>query len=88
MIRIFDSKAIHKESASTRQTIKSSFIIHKHHLLSSYIYFNIEKESFYLKKKLMIYLFRFISYIFILNLKFSFKNFARLCAVITYLNQK
>ena len=88
VIKIFDSKAIHKESASTKQTIKSSFIIHKHHLLSSYIYFNVEKGSFYLKKKLMIYLFRFISYIFILNLKNSFKNFARLCAVITYLNQK
>ena len=44
VIKIFDSRAIHKESASTRRTIKSSFIIHKHHLLSSYIYFNVEKK--------------------------------------------
>ena len=88
IIKIFESKAIHKGSASTKQTIKSNFIINKHHLLSSYIYFNVKKDSFYLKKKLMIYFFRSISYLFVINFKNSLKNFARLCAVISYLNQK
>ena len=88
IIKIFKSKAIHKVSASTKRTIKSNFIINKHHLLSSYIYFNVRKEEFYLKKKFMIYFFRSISYLFILNFKNSLKNFARLCAVISYLNQK
>ena len=88
IIKIFDSKAFHKAKSSTRKTIKSNFIINKHHLLSSYIYFNVNKKEFFLKKKLMIYFFRSISYILILNLNKSLKNFARLCAVITYINQK
>tara|TARA_B100001057_G_scaffold481741_1_gene556128 strand:+ start:85 stop:942 length:858 start_codon:yes stop_codon:yes gene_type:complete len=88
IIKIFDSKAFHKEKSSTRKTIKSNFIINKHHLLSSYIYFKVPKKDLFLKKKLVIYFFRSISYILILNLKNSLKNLARLCAVITYINQK
>ena len=88
IIKIFKSKAIHNESTSTKRTIKSNFIINKHHLLSSYIYFNVNKKDIFLKKKLMIFLFRTISYLLILNFKNSLKNLARLCAVISYLKQK
>jgi len=88
IIKIYESKAIHNASKSTKKTIKSNFIINKHHILSSYIYFNVQKKSFYLKKKLLIYLFRSISYLLILNLNNSLKNFARLCAVISYINKK
>ena len=88
IIKIFSSKAIHKERASTNRTIKSNFIINKHHLLSSYIYFNIDQKGTFLKKKLLIFLFRSISYLLILNLSNSLKNLARLCAVITYLKRK
>lgn len=88
VIKIFDSKAIHNSSTSTKKTIKSKFIIHKHHILSSYIYFNVQKKSFYLKKKLIVYFFRCISYLFILNLNNSLKNLAKLCAVISYINNK
>jgi len=88
IIKIYESKAIHNASTSTKKTIKSNFIIYKHHILSSYIYFNVQKKSFYLKKKLLIYLFRSISYLLILNLNNSLKNFARLCAVISYINKK
>ena len=88
IIKIYQSKAIHNASTSTKKTIKSNFIIYKHHILSSYIYFNVQKKSFYLKKKLLVYFFRSISYLLILNLNNSLKNFARLCAVISYINKK
>ena len=88
IIKIYESKAIHNASTSTKKTIKSNFIIYKHHILSSYIYFNVQKKSFYLKKKFFIYFFRSISYLLILNLNNSLKNFARLCAVISYINKK
>tara|TARA_B100001063_G_scaffold238238_2_gene260199 strand:- start:1056 stop:1913 length:858 start_codon:yes stop_codon:yes gene_type:complete len=88
IIKIYESKAIHNASTSTKKTIKSNFIIYKHHILSSYIYFNVQKKSFYLKKKLLVYFFRSISYLLILNLNNSLKNFARLCAVISYINKK
>ncbi|MDC1033025.1 glycosyltransferase family 2 protein [Candidatus Pelagibacter sp.] len=88
IIKIFNSKAIHLEGASTNKNIKSKFIIYKNHILSSYIYFNVNKNDTYLKKKFFLYLFRCITYLFIFNFENSLKNFARLCAVQTYLNQK
>jgi N-acetylglucosaminyl-diphospho-decaprenol L-rhamnosyltransferase len=88
IIKIFSSRALHYEGASTKKTIKSQLIINKHHILSSYIYFGVDKENILLKKKLFIYLFRFISYLFIFNINKSLKNFARLCAVISYIKKK
>ena len=88
IIKIFSSKAIHLEGASTKKNIKSKFIIYKNHILSSYIYFNVDKKDIYLKKKIIIYLFRSITYLLIFNFENSLKNFSRLCAVKTYLNQK
>ena len=38
IIKIYDSRAVHIENASTNKTIKSMFIMHKHHILSSYSY--------------------------------------------------
>ena len=88
IIKIYNSRAFHKENASTKKTIKTKFILYKHHILSSYIYFNVNKKDALLKKKFFIYLFRVISYFLILNLEKSLKNLGRLCATITYLNQK
>ena len=88
IIKIFDSRALHYEGASTKKTIKSQLIMNKHHILSSYIYFGVDKESILLKKKFFIYLFRFISYLLILNINKSLKNFARLCAVVSYIKRK
>lgn len=88
IIKIFDSKAFHQEGASTKKTIKSKLIIDKHHILSGYIYFGLENKNILLKKKFFIYLFRCISYLLILNINKSLKNFARLCAVTTYIKKK
>ena len=87
IIKIFNSRALHFEGASTKKNIKSKFIMYKHHILSSYIYFNINKKENFLKKKLLIYLFRTFSYLVILNFEKSLKNLARLCAVKTYLKK-
>ncbi len=88
IIKIYNSKALHLENASSKKNIKTKFIIYKHHILSSYIYFNVNKNEKFLKKKLIVYFFRSISYLLIFNFENSLKNFARLCAVKTYLNQK
>ena len=88
IIKIFDSRAFHYEGASTKKTFKSQLIVNKHHILSSYIYFGVDKENILLKKKFFLYLFRCISYLLIINIKKSLKNFARLCAVVSYINKK
>ena len=88
IVKIFNSRAFHYEGASTKKTIKSKLIINKHHILSSYIYFGVNKENILLKKKFLIYLFRCITYLLILNINKSLKNFARLCAVVSYLKKK
>ena len=84
VIKLFSSRAIHLEGKSTNSSIKSRFIIAKHHILSAYIYFNVKKNDSLLTKKLFLYLFRFITYLFIFNLKSSLKNLAKLCAVISF----
>jgi len=84
VIKVFSSRAIHFERMSTKSTLKSRFIINKHHILSSYIYFNVNKNDHFLNKKMFLFFFRFITYLLILNFKNSFKNLARFCAVISY----
>jgi len=88
IIKIFNSKAIHLEGKSTKRNLKTNLIIYKHHILSSYIYFNVKKNDKFLIKKLFIYIFRIFSYLFIFNFQKSVKNFARLCAVYTYIKKK
>jgi len=84
IVKIFASKAIHLEGSSTKKTLISQFIINKHHVLSAYIYFGVNKEDFHLTKKMFLYFFRFISYLFIFNFKGSLKNLARFCATCKY----
>ena len=84
IIKIYNSKAIHIEGFSTKKNLLSNFIINKHHILSSYIYFKVNKNEFYLTKKIFLYLFRFMTYLFILNLNKSLKNLARFCATYKY----
>ncbi len=85
VIKSYNSRAEHKIASSTKKNIRNYFILQKHHILSSYIYFKVSKKSFFIYKKLFIFLFRAISNLFILNLKKSLKNFARTTAVITYI---
>ena len=84
IVKIFTSKAIHLEGSSTKRNLLSQFIIDKHHTLSAYIYFGIDKRDFHLTKKMFLYFFRCISYLLILNLKGSLKNLARFCATYKY----
>ena len=82
--KIFSAKAVHLEGMSTKKNFKSQFIIEKHHVLSSYIYFDINKKDSYLTKKMFLFFFRFVTYFLIFNFKSSFKNLARFCAVISF----
>ena len=88
IIKIFSVHAIHLEGKSTNKTLLSSLIIHKHHILSAYLYFNVNKKEKFLFKKLFIYIFRTVSYFLIFQFNNSLKNLARTCAVYTYLKKK
>ena len=72
------------EHKSVKDNLRNYFIIQLYHVLSSYIYFNVNKKDNILVKRFFIYLFRSISYLFILNIKKSIKNIARLTAIIKY----
>tara|TARA_Y100000590_G_scaffold429419_1_gene541976 strand:+ start:515 stop:1387 length:873 start_codon:yes stop_codon:yes gene_type:complete len=85
IIKSHNSFAEHKIAKSTKNSLKTYFIIQKYHILSSYIYFDVNKKDKKLFKKLLLYLFRSIAYLFILNIKKSIKNIARLSAVTTYI---
>jgi hypothetical protein len=58
-----------------------------HHHKSAYIYFNVSKNYLFFFKKFFVYTFRFITYLFILNIKKSLKNLARLYAIYLYLKK-
>ena len=84
IVKIYNSKARHLRHKSVKKGIYNYFIIEMYHIYSSYIYHAVNKNEGRLNKKLLIYLFRIISYILIFNLKRSIKNLARFCAVIKY----
>jgi len=84
IIKTYLSRAQHLRHQSVKDSYKNYFLIHMYHVLSSYIYFNIDKKNKLLTKRLFIYLFRSITYMFIFNIKKSLKNIARLTAVIKY----
>ncbi len=84
IIKSFNSKAFHIKHGSVKNSLLNYFIIQMHHVYSSYLYFNLEKNNKVLIKRLWVYLFRSISYLFILNIKKSIKNLARLVAVLKY----
>ena len=85
IIKSFNSFAEHKVAKSTTNSLKTYFIIQKYHILSSYIYFGVDKKDKKLIKKLLLYVFRSFAYLFILNIKKSIKNIARASAVTTYI---
>jgi len=87
IIKIFSARAIHLIRMSTKKSYISHFIMEKHHILSSYVYFKINKKDNFLIRKMFVYFFRSISYLLIFNLKNSIKNLAKLCAVISYKNK-
>jgi N-acetylglucosaminyl-diphospho-decaprenol L-rhamnosyltransferase len=87
VIKVFNSRAIHLEGKSTKRNLKSNFIIYKHHILSSFIYFHVKKNEKFLIKRFFIYIFRTFSYLFILRFDKSFKNFARSCAIYSFLKK-
>jgi len=84
IVKTYFSRARHLEHKSVKNNLRNYFIIQLYHVLSSYIYFNVNKKDNILVKRFFIYLFRSISYLFILNIKKSIKNIARLTAIIKY----
>ena len=86
-IKSFNSIALHMWKKSTNVNLISQFIMDTHHHKSSYIYYNVRKNNVIFFKKILLYTFRFISYLFILNLKKSLKNLARIYAIYLYLKK-
>ena len=78
------SLAIHKQGQSSKKSIKNFIIKTFYSEYSPLIYFNVKKLSSFLMYKLLRYLFRSVAYLFILNVKKSFKNIIKLYANIKY----
>jgi len=85
VIKSFKSTAIHLERKSVKENFINKFIMTVHNDKSAYIYFNVKKNNPIILKRILIYTFRSITYFFILNLKNSFKNLARLYAIYLFL---
>lgn len=77
--------AFHKQGKSSKLSINNFFIRSFHSELSPLYYFNIQKNSPHIYKNILKYIFRTISYLFILNIKNSIKNFSKLSANIFYI---
>ena len=86
-IKSYNSVAHHLWKKSTNVNLVSQFIMDVHHHKSAYIYFNVSKNYLFFFKKFFVYTFRFITYLFILNIKKSLKNLARLYAIYLYLKK-
>ena len=86
-IKSFNSIALHMWKKSTNVNLVSQFIMDIHHLKSAYIYFDVKKNNLIFFKKIFLYIFRFLIYSLILNLKKSLKNLARLYAIYLYLKK-
>ena len=85
VIKSFESIAIHLERKSVKENFINKFIMTVHNDKSAYIYFNVKKNNPIILKRILIYTFRSLAYFFILNLKDSFKNLARLYAIYLFL---
>jgi len=77
--------AFHKQGKSSKLSINNFFVRCFHSELSPLYYFNIKKNSPHIYKNILKYFFRTISYLFILNIKNSIKNFSKLSANIFYI---
>jgi len=86
IIKLYDSKAIHDyKRRSSKKNLLTSCIVEKHFMKSTFIYSGISKNDFFLKKRLLLYFIRSISYLLIFKIKNSLKNFARVLAIIEYI---
>jgi GT2 family glycosyltransferase len=88
IIKSFNSTAVHLERRSVRSSYFNKFIMTVHNDKSAYIYFNVKKNNPIFIKRFFLYIFRFISYLLILNLKKSLKNLARVYAIYLYLKNE
>ena len=79
------SIAHHKQGGSSKFNYRVFFIRTYHNELSPLLYFNVKKNSPHIYKNIFKYLFRTISYIFILNFKDSIKNLSKLSANIRFI---
>jgi len=80
-----NSIAKHNQGNSSKNSLLNYFIKSYHSELSPLIYFNVSKQNLRLYKNILKYLFRSISYLFILNIKGSIKNISKLSAIINYI---
>lgn len=86
IIKLYDSRAIHDyKRGSSKKNLLTSCIVEKHFMKSTFIYSGISKNEIFLKKRLLLYSFRSISYLLIFKIKKSLKNFARVLAIIEYI---
>jgi GT2 family glycosyltransferase len=83
-----ESKAQHMQGTGVKNNFLSNYIKAYHSELSPLIYFKIDKNKIFLKKKMIKYFFRIFSYLIILNLKSSFKNIAKFSATFSYVYLK
>ena len=86
IIKLYDSRAIHDyKRGSSKKNLLTSCIVEKHFMKSTFIYSGISKNEIFLKKRLLLYFIRSISYLLIFKIKNSLKNFARVLAIIEYI---
>jgi GT2 family glycosyltransferase len=87
IIKSFYSTAVHLYKRSVRMSYLNEFIMTTHRDKSSYIYFNVKKNNPIFIKRIIFYIFRFISYLLIFNLKNSLKNLGKIYAIYLYLKK-
>jgi len=80
-----NSIAKHNQGNSSKNSLLNYFIRSYHSELSPLIYFNVGKKNLRLYKNILKYLFRSISYLFILNIKGSIRNISKFSANINYI---
>ena len=80
-----NSIAEHRQGNSTKKNIYSFLLRSYHNEISPLYYFRVNKFNKKIFKNILKYIFRSISYLFILNLKSSLKNLAKFYANINYL---
>lgn len=88
MILCQEASAEHLQGTGTKKNIISNFIKEYHAELSPLIYFKVDKKSFFLKKRIIKYLFRIFAYLFILKIKNCIKNLAKFSAIFYYVYLK
>jgi GT2 family glycosyltransferase len=86
-IKSYSSVAKHLWKKSTNVNLVSQFIMDAHHIKSAYLYFNVKKNHAMFFKKSSLYIFRFLTYLLILNIKKSLKNLARLYGIYLFLKR-